>query len=83
MLRQSNGFIKIRVPKEKRTEEIANVLDQTRIHHKDYAFAYELTVDFKYGYQNGAVEDNKKVQALIELIKKPEDNKLKEWLKTN
>ena len=49
MLRQSNGFIKLRVPKEKRTEDIANVLDQTRIHHKDYTFAYKLIVDYKFG----------------------------------
>lgn len=73
----SIGFTKVRVPPEKRPDDLQfNILDQTRIHIRNYDDAYKLATDCLYDKQP-EIESYKQCQAVTTIIKNPE--KLKEF----
>ena len=73
----SLGFTKVRVPPEKRPDDMqANILDQTRIHLRNYDHVYKLVTDCLYENQPD-IEKYKQLQAVNQIIKNPE--KLKEF----
>jgi transcriptional accessory protein Tex/SPT6 len=73
----SLGFTKVRVPPEKRPDDMqTNILDQTRIHLRNYDHVYKLVTDCLFENQPD-VEQYKQQQAVNEIIKNPE--KLKEF----
>jgi transcription elongation factor SPT6 len=73
----SLGFTKVRVPPEKRPDDMqTNILDQTRIHLRNYDHVYKLVTDCLYENQPD-VEQYKQQQAVNQIIKNPE--KLKDF----
>jgi len=70
----------VRVPPEKRPEDLQyNILDQTRIHYRHYDYVYKIVLDCVSDdrAQDADVENYKKQEAVIEIIKNP--SKLKDF----
>jgi len=68
----------VRVPIEKRPDDFQyNILDQTRIHYRHYDYVYKIVADCVYDSNAGEIDNLKKHQAVIEVIKDP--SKLKEF----
>ena len=66
---------------EKRPEDFQyNILDQTRIHYRHYDYVYKIVADCVYEDQTGEIDNFKKQQAVIEIIKNPQ--RLKEFAMT-
>ena len=60
----SLGFIKVRVAPEKRPDDMqANILDQTRVHLRNYDHVYKLVTDCLYENQPD-IEKYKQLQAV-------------------
>ena len=74
----SFGQTKVRVPCEKRPNDFQyNILDQTRIHYRDYDKVYKIVQDCFFDENQKEMDKFSKQQAVIDIIKNPE--KLKEF----
>ena len=64
---------KVYVPEDKRPDKdfVYNILDQTRIHYRNYDSVYKIATDCVYDANSGEVDKLKQHQAVIEVIKNP------------
>jgi len=65
---------KVYVPPEKRQTDfnrVYNILDQTRIHYRNYDQVFKIVSDCMYEDQQD-IDKTKKQQAVIDIIKNPQ-----------